>query len=427
MMVDLGGGAREHLQNASAEESEEPLPPISSVGYAHPVSRPASWRSTFQEQDTPDPLNLVESVPHNLIQVKSDPENLSGLCIGNSSSLSETPVSCAEAAEDARAKGQLLQEITHVAETFEPYSSSLPPGCYRNYTLSSDAPAHTDYIYTPHWCWSRSSTDDKTLSGHNGGSLFTGTVPSNETVINSLQYNVPPHLMSDAFSSSLPPVSVNQSPTSVPNCSPIQKPPPPPPPLSALTSSALDLSPGPPSTTHQLPSLQPSLLTPASTHMTTLGSVPPSTHQLPNLPPSLISLEIPSQALSAQDTLDNTLDLVGVEESASHERVPEFECGECGAVFSRLPHLKYHMKIHGEVEKSDKQDFTTDSSNSKFRVQSSEKVFPCKHCGEKFSRAEKLKTHEVKHSGNRPFRCNDCGAAFPAKAMLIRHKKWLLN
>ena len=100
----------------------------------------------FKEQDTPDRLNLVESVPHSLIQVKSDPESLSGLCIGNSSSLPETPVSCAEAAEDARAKGQLLQEITHVAETFEPYSSSLPPGCYRNYTLSSDAPAHTDYI-----------------------------------------------------------------------------------------------------------------------------------------------------------------------------------------------------------------------------------------------------------------------------------------
>lgn len=425
MMVDLGGGARERFQNVSAEEPEEALPPISSVGFAHHGSRSASWRSTFQEQDTSSRLTLVESVPHSIIQVKSDPENLSGLCIGNSNSLSETPVSSAEAAEDARVKGQLLQEITHVAEAFEPYSSSsLPPGCYRNYTLSTDAPTHTDYIFadTPHWCWSRSSTDDKNLSGHNGGSLFTGGGPSNETVINSLQYNVPPHLMSDAFSSPLPPVSVNQSPTSVPTCSPIQRPPPPPP--SALTSSALDLSPSLPSTTHQLPSLQPSLMTPASTHMT-LSSAHPSTHQLPNLPSSLITLDIPSQALSTHDTLDNTLDLVGVEEAGSHERTPEFECGECGAVFSRLPHLKYHMKVHGEeMEKScDKQEFTTDSSNSKLRVQSPEKVFPCKHCGEKFSRAEKLKTHELKHSGDRPFRCNDCGTAFPAKAMLVRHKK----
>lgn len=50
-------------------------------------------------------------------------------------------------------------------------------------------------------------------------------------------------------------------------------------------------------------------------------------------------------------------------------------------------------QVHGEeMEKScDKQEFTTDSSTSKLRVQSPEKVFPCKHCGEKFSRAEKLK------------------------------------
>ena len=48
MMVDLGGGARERFQNVSAEEPEEALPPISSVGYAHPGSRSASWRSTFQ-------------------------------------------------------------------------------------------------------------------------------------------------------------------------------------------------------------------------------------------------------------------------------------------------------------------------------------------------------------------------------------------
>lgn len=57
------------------------------------------------------------------------------------------PLSSAEAAEDAQTRGQLLQEITCVAETFEPYSSPpTPPGCYRNFTVSSDTESHTDYI-----------------------------------------------------------------------------------------------------------------------------------------------------------------------------------------------------------------------------------------------------------------------------------------
>ncbi|KAG0715757.1 Zinc finger protein 675 [Chionoecetes opilio] len=42
---------------------------------------------------------------------------------------------------------------------------------------------------------------------------------------------------------------------------------------------------------------------------------------------------------------------------------------------------------------------------------------------QKNSRSSHPQTHELKHAGERPFRCGDCGTAFPAKAMLIRHKK----
>lgn len=110
---------------------------------------------SFQGQDADNCLSLLDSAPHSLIQIKSDPENLNlgGLCSSNSSScgpmmtLSGPPLSSAEAAEDAQTRGQLLQEITHVAETFEPYSSPpTPPGCYRNFTVSSDTQSHTDFI-----------------------------------------------------------------------------------------------------------------------------------------------------------------------------------------------------------------------------------------------------------------------------------------
>lgn len=74
---------------------------------------------------------------------------------------------------------------------------------------------------TPEWCWNRSPSDDKALTGHNSGSLFIGPVSSSETVINSLQYNISSHLMSDAFPSPLPSASVTESPMSVPSCSPV--------------------------------------------------------------------------------------------------------------------------------------------------------------------------------------------------------------
>lgn len=106
---------------------------------------------SFQGQDTDNCLSLLDSAPHSLIQVKSDPENLGGLCsssgCGPMMTLPGPPLSSAEAAEDAQTRGQLLQEISHVAETFDPYSSPpTPPGCYKNFTVASDTQSHTDFI-----------------------------------------------------------------------------------------------------------------------------------------------------------------------------------------------------------------------------------------------------------------------------------------
>lgn len=106
---------------------------------------------SYQGQDATNRLSLLDSAPHSLIQIKSDPENLGGLCSSTSScssmmTLHEPPLSSAEAGEDVQTRGQLLQEISHVAETFEPYSSPpTPPGCYRSFTVSSDTQPHTEF------------------------------------------------------------------------------------------------------------------------------------------------------------------------------------------------------------------------------------------------------------------------------------------
>ena len=61
------------------------------------------------------------------LQVKNDPENLTRFCSMNSlpgigTGSSVTP---ADLSEDSRLRGHLLQEITRVAESFEPHNGAL--------------------------------------------------------------------------------------------------------------------------------------------------------------------------------------------------------------------------------------------------------------------------------------------------------------
>lgn len=216
---------------------------------------------------------------------------------------------------------------------------------------------------------------------------------------------------------------------------------------STLTSSALDLSPmTPPPVAHQLPSLQPSLINATSSHLTTVAA-PPSAHQLPPLQPSLTSLDIAAHALTSHHALEGTLDLVGVEGDSSNTQdvpadfEPRHECSHCGMLFTRLPHLKHHMmkarfffsiffvaiilvkfnfqdivlfllyyslfclyvinlclQIHMEElnianTKEEGLIFPSESQDLRKtqRQESPEQQYTCKHCGEIFSRAERLK------------------------------------
>nr|XP_045621941.1 paternally-expressed gene 3 protein-like [Procambarus clarkii] len=390
-MVDMGGETRERFQDIGTAESEDVLPPVSTVTYyhSHHASRPSSWRDSLQEVTARQ--NLLESMHHDLIQIKNDPENLSSLCNSSSSVVfvEGSSVSSLEAAEDARARGQLFQEITHAAETFEPYSSSTSNGCFRNYGLATDPTAHPEYIFsdTIQWSWNRSPADDRSLTGSAEESILVGSGQPNETVITSLQYTVPPHLISDNFSSPLPSISVAQLPTSVPVCSSIlpQVQPSPPSPTT-LTSSALDLSPG-----HQLPPVQPTLMSQAPTHMAAV-SPPSSAHQLPHLHPSLIALDMTPHALSTQHALDDTLD-------QAHSNKIATTCVKCENDSLALePKTTHPLPLP-------------------------EKPFSCKHCNETFPQEDRLKVHELSHTGERTFKCDECGTAFSAKAMLIRHMK----
>ena len=53
---------------------------------------------------------------------------------------------------------------------------------------------------------------------------------------------------------------------------------------------------------------------------------------------------------------------------------------------------------------------------------SGERCFKCEECGSKFSRMQELKRHKKIHIGDCPFRCNLCKAGFKAEIALRAHK-----
>ncbi|KAK3859420.1 hypothetical protein Pcinc_034465 [Petrolisthes cinctipes] len=380
-MVDVGGGARESFQSLCMEEPDAVLGAEKESCYSHPHHTPppsSNWRHTMLGEGITIEEPVVECIPPDTLHIKNDPENLVSMC---SSSDPGT-----EAVEDARARGRLLQEITRVAETFEPYGASPTPG-YRSYDLPPEASAESEYIHTPNWLWNRNPVEDRGLGGPSSGSLLTGPGQQGDAGINSLPYGVASQLIPDAFSS-LPPLSVAQTPASVPTCSSRGTPLP----------SVLDLSPGP----HQLPLLQPTNVTPASTHMVTGSS-----QQLEVMQPSLMALD-----LASHHNLDESLMVVN--EGETHQASQQCHEADIKGNSEEVPFP--HDKQGDTIQAST-------NSHPKPTVQTLNRLFKCTQCDQAFSRAEKLKAHEQTHTGERPYKCDECDTTFLAKAMLIRHRR----
>ena len=70
-------------------------------------------------------------------------------------------------------------------------------------------------------------------------------------------------------------------------------------------------------------------------------------------------------------------------------------CRECGEFYSSMTARKRHKKIHSE-----------------------EKLHCCEICGK-----GKLTTHQIIHTGDKPFKCGKCGRCFADKANMLRHEK----
>merc|ERR1719166_11715 len=79
-----------------------------------------------------------------------------------------------------------------------------------------------------------------------------------------------------------------------------------------------------------------------------------------------------------------------------------FHCQFCGKSFPRMSMLTKHARIHGP-------------SNEHYK-------YPCTLCGKKFTRPHHVTRHMLLHTGENPFKCTVCTAAFPRVESLRTHE-----
>ncbi|XP_066978411.1 uncharacterized protein [Macrobrachium rosenbergii] len=422
-MVDFGVETRDHF-----EESELTLSAPSGVGYyhAHQAPRLSSWRQNGQVLEPTSQQNMMES-HQDFVQVKNDPENLSRFCntvntlpaIGNGNS---PPT---ESAEDSRLKGQLLQEITRAAETFEPYNaSSVSSSNYRTYNLVPEVPhpSEAEYAFseTSQWVWTRSASDDRSFAGTSSNKILV------ENAVGTIQYIVPSQLVADSFPSSFPPLTVSEAQSSIMSSNSVvqrtQES------SVSVSSSALDLSPASPI---QASSVHPSQTSPVPNIPTS------SAHQLMSSQNPLGNFDTGTQQqeLSYHQNLESSITLAPPPPDEENEETPpddvmayppELKCDRCGAVFSHTQHLNQHLDECNcapvlpegclQVEENPSTQVTEENKRPQ-RHQADQRSFSCKHCGKCISKPEKLKAHE------KLFHCNECTTTCSTKTMLARHKK----
>ncbi|KAJ8261602.1 hypothetical protein GJAV_G00156170 [Gymnothorax javanicus] len=106
----------------------------------------------------------------------------------------------------------------------------------------------------------------------------------------------------------------------------------------------------------------------------------------------------------------------------------QISCAFCGKSFSYESRLRTHLLKHtGEKPFSCAQcgkRFTIARNLERHQhIHWGEAAFGCPHCAKRFKRADHLKVHQRVHTGERPYRCALCGKCFRFSGDLNTHKR----